>query len=64
MLKNGVNCELCLKDGISFFYIVLKNGYDSIVYILLKIGIDINMCVGEGIIFLYIVCWNGYVSIV
>lgn len=31
LLSNGVDIILCIRDGVSFFYIVCKYGYESIV---------------------------------
>lgn len=49
-----VKINLCEKEVVSFFFLVCRNGYENIVFILIEKGVDVNKC--EGISFFYIVC--------
>lgn len=56
LLNKGVNINFCMGNGISFFYIVLKNGDDIIVWYLIYKGVNINLCIKIGVSFFYVVC--------
>lgn len=57
MLKKKVKVNLCDKYGISFFYIVCEEGYDSFVKCLfVREDIDIILCNNIGESYFFIVC--------
>lgn len=55
-MERGVNINICVDDGIFFFYIVCKEGYDKIVEYLIENGVDINLCKKFGVNVFFIVC--------
>lgn len=58
-----------MENNESFFYVVCKNGYYSMIKFLfenrlLGNNVDIDLCREDGISFLFIVSCNGYEKIV
>lgn len=64
LIDNGVDINLCDKDGCNVFFYVLINGYGIIVEFLLKNEVDVNLILKDGISVLMIVCENGFESII
>lgn len=52
----------CRKDGESPLYAASKNGYDSIVKLLLKGGADKKLCTKDGLSPLNAARSNGHIS--
>lgn len=42
LISKGVNINLCVKNGFSFFFVVCKNGNNSVVWFLIKYGVEID----------------------
>lgn len=42
LISKGVNVNLCVKNGINFFFVVCRNGNNCVVKFLLKYGVEID----------------------
>lgn len=59
-----MDVNLCMNDGISFFFVVCLKGYESIVKFLLNYEVDLDLSINFGCNFLFLVSLNGYVGCV
>lgn len=59
-----MDVNVCMENGISFFFIVCVNGNENIVKLLINNRVDINVYDKDGIGFFFIVCLYGYDNIV
>lgn len=59
-----MDVNVCMEDGISFFFIVCVIGNENIVKMLIKKGVDINVYDINGVSVFYVVCLYGYDNIV